>query len=473
MEGIFSIALILLAFLFYFSNRGSLINRWCAFYLATASIGVIKEAFLYQAIPWVQSVWGDVIREDIYLAVYSVLTWISYSFAVPILFVAGLYFYGLNNTNPKALSVIKAAIFIPAAVLSFVYAPIHFRTYQLGDPMFWTVYSAYNLGLGIAVIGLILKGIRIEKSAEMKRQKVLFSVIVLPASIYALISIFVVHSLGLERWFKAWQWNVVIVCINLVIFVVMAFKNGFLGLKLSAQIYDWDSNMDLIGKGADYTNHMLKNQTSKMELCIEQLKQQFAAGDDQELPEEIAILSRSISALKYYIDRMKRHSQTIRLLEEPCSLAEMLEEAMPASLAGNNRITVLDRVGKHVFWVCDRIHMTEVFTNILTNAAEAIRGSGSVAISGTFEKSHYLLRITDTGAGMNDDELRNMFAPYFTTKSTEKNFGLGLSYCKNVLAKHGGGLSAESKPGEGTAVTVAFPAKRVAISGDKGGDTDV
>ena len=159
--------------------------------------------------------------------------------------------------------------------------------------------------------------------------------------------------------------------------------------------------------GAGAAADTLKNHTSKMELCIEQLKIQLASGGDQELPEEIAILSRSISSLKHYVDRMKRHSQTIRLLEESCNLADMLGEAMPASLTGNSSIDVRVSIDGNVFWVCDKAHMIEVFSNILTNAAEAIRGSGSIEISGAFDKSdrHYLFDITDTGVGMDEDEL--------------------------------------------------------------------
>jgi signal transduction histidine kinase len=393
---------------------------------------------------------GDVIREEIYIGIYSVMTWVSYSFALPAALVMGFYFYGLNNTNPKLLTKIKTVVWIPAVILSFFFHPINFDTYQQSSQLFWNVYSIYNVGIGVIVLTLIWKGVRIEKSAEVKRQKILLGAVVMPATIYVLVTVFIFHTLGLTELFKAWQWNIVIIIVSFIAAMVMAFRNGFLGLKLSVRTYDWHTDMSLIGKGADYTNHMLKNQTAKMEMCIEQLKLQHDGG---ELPEELEILSRSISALKNYIDRMKRHSQAIHLIQEPCGVAGLLTEAASMSLID---------VGENVFLVCDKSHMTEVFSNIFINAAEAISENGTIDISGEYSKSSYCLRIKDDGAGMDDDTLKEMFSPYFTTKNTERNFGLGLSYCKNVIEKHGGSISGKRNSGNGTTVTISLPSKRVA-----------
>jgi signal transduction histidine kinase len=410
------------------------------------------------------------IREDVYIGIYSVLTWASYSFAAPAAIIMGFYFYGLNHSRPKILTVIKSTIYVPALVLSFFYPPLFFRAYQLESDSFWIVYSAYNLSLGVLMLMLIFEGIRREKSETVKRHKLVLATVIMPATLYALITIFVVHPLGLTQWFKAWQWNVVILALSIVAIFIMAFKNGFLGWKLSAQNFDWDSEMDLFGKGADYTSHMIKNQTTKLEMCIEQLHSQY---NSEESPEELAIMSRSISNLKNYIGRMKRHSQNISVYEEPCDLNELLADAMPKSLMSQSGITVHSDIGGNVFWICDKTHMTEVFSNIIANAHEAMHGGGTIDIIGFYDKSHYILQISDTGTGMNDVDLHHIFIPYFTTKNTEKNFGLGLTYCKNVIIKHGGSITAKSEPGKGTTITIAFPIRRVAASGnERSGDNE-
>ena len=460
LESIFSIVILLLALLFYLAKRSSPINRWCSIYLIIASIGVVKEAFLYQIIPLVLYVWGDVISEEIYLGIYSVLTWIAYSFALPAAFIMALYFYGLNNTNPKLLSIIKKTAWIPAVILSFFYLPINFNEYQLEDRTFWTVYSIYNLSLGIAVIVFVLGGVFAEKVKKIRRDKTILCACILPPTIYVLVTIYVFHWLELERFFKAWQGNVAIIFICLVLYIVLAFKNGFVGLKLSIQVYEWDTDMNIAGKGADYTSHMLKNQTSKMELCIEQLKLQHSSSEQ---PEELAILSRSINTLKNYVERMKRHSQTIYLIQESCRVVDLLSEALSDSIIEKPGITIINDVNDNIFFKCDKNHMTEVFINIFTNAVEAMSESGIIEITGEYDKAAYSLRIKDNGPGVDNDVLSNVLKPYFTTKNTERNFGLGLSYCKNVIEKHGGSISVKSNRGKGTAVIIKLPSKLVVI----------
>jgi signal transduction histidine kinase len=209
---------------------------------------------------------------------------------------------------------------------------------------------------------------------------------------------------------------------------------------------------------------MLKNQTSKMEMCVENLQKQYGDGES---PEELAILSRSISNLNNYVARMARHSQSIVLLKEPCRIAELVADAMLGSPAGKLGVTAAADVPMDMLWECDKIHMTEVLSNIITNAVEAIRGSGAIAISAVRSGSDCVLRIADTGVGMAAEVLQRVFNPYFTTKNTERNFGLGLSYCRNVVKKHGGSISVESEPGKGTIFTVVLPSPRT-VAGNGG-----
>jgi len=469
-ESIFSVIIILYALLFYLINRRSIINRWCAIYVGIAAIGVIKEAFYYQIVPLLQTatpgitngITNGTTNSEIYDGIYSIMTWIAYSFPVPAAFIMGLYFYGLNKTAPKLMNILKTTIWIFPIILSILYPPINFTEYQTGNQTFWQIYSIYNISFAVIIIALILKGISIEKQETVKRQKIILSAGTLPPMIYVIITIYVVHLFDLENWFKAWQWNVVIVAVCLIFYIIMAFRNGFIGLKLSAQVYNWDSEMNVVGKGADYTSHMLKNQTSKMELCIQQLKTQYST---EKPPEEIAILSRSVSALKDYVDRMKRHSQAIQLIQEPCRISDLLTEAISLSQLENPEITIHTDVHDNVFLVCDKGHMMEVLSNLLTNSAEAMSENGNIELSGTLEKSAYILKITDNGTGMDEEEIRNIFTPYFTTKNTERNFGLGLAYCKNVIEKHGGSISAKNNREKGMTVTIKLPRKCVAISG--------
>jgi signal transduction histidine kinase len=62
---------------------------------------------------------------------------------------------------------------------------------------------------------------------------------------------------------------------------------------------------------------------------------------------------------------------------------------------------------------------------------------------------------------MSKDVVRKAFDPYFTTKATGRNFGLGLSYCKSVIEKHDGRIRINSEPGIGSTVVIELPVNRI------------
>ena len=371
---------------------------------------------------------------------------------------------------------LKFAAYTPGLILSFFFSPLLFGEYQLNSSSFWLTYAAYNFSFGIAFAFIAIRGIRTEKSTMLKKQKQRVMLVFLPLLCYWLISVFVPRLIDVfypsdlqSNIFELWQANIFLTLICIFIFIVIAFKDGFMGLRLVSQRYDWNANMDLINISAEYTNHMFKQQAATMELCINQLKEHYISSDSgQEVLERLDILSRSISTLKSFADRIKRHSQIIQLAEEPCKITGLLANATPP--AKDSGISIHIEIPENLFLICDRVHMTEVFANIITNAIEAIPKNGIIEISGVYEKSKYRLMFTDNGEGIDSDKLNEIFKPHFNTKkSTEKNFGLGLYYCKNVITEHGGSIFVESIRGKGTTVIITFSSKRVSMSSESGG----
>jgi signal transduction histidine kinase len=76
-------------------------------------------------------------------------------------------------------------------------------------------------------------------------------------------------------------------------------------------------------------------------------------------------------------------------------------------------------------------------------------------------KKHLAIAVSDTGVGIAKENLPHVLDPFFSTKKTGQNFGLGLSYCYNAMQKHQGSLEIYSVPGEGTTIYLYFPRKRV------------
>ncbi len=113
----------------------------------------------------------------------------------------------------------------------------------------------------------------------------------------------------------------------------------------------------------------------------------------------------------------------------------------------------------------DASQLQQVFLNMITNAADAMEGKGSLTVSsrmvaegGTdFVEAEF----RDTGPGMDDETLEKIFEPFFTTKPVGKGTGLGLAVTHGIIQEHGGKIIVHSKIGEGTSFRIRLPATEV------------
>ena len=84
-----------------------------------------------------------------------------------------------------------------------------------------------------------------------------------------------------------------------------------------------------------------------------------------------------------------------------------------------------------------------------------------VSIFARPENEHWRIEIKDNGIGMTDEQLDQLFIPFFTTKATsEKGTGLGLSIIKKIIDAHKGTIKATSKYGEGATFMITLPIAR-------------
>jgi PAS domain S-box-containing protein len=110
---------------------------------------------------------------------------------------------------------------------------------------------------------------------------------------------------------------------------------------------------------------------------------------------------------------------------------------------------------------CNPSQIQQAFTNLLTNAAEAIIGRGKIAIGSWSDASRHMAAVSfaDTGCGMSLQGLEHIFEPFFTTKQEGHGTGLGLTIVYGIIERHGGTIKVDSRLGEGTTFTVWLPEK--------------
>lgn len=106
---------------------------------------------------------------------------------------------------------------------------------------------------------------------------------------------------------------------------------------------------------------------------------------------------------------------------------------------------------------CYPQQLSQVFINLLLNAAQAISEKGEIKITTREINKEIWISITDTGTGISYDNKRKIFEPFFTTKEVGKGTGLGLSISYEIIQRHKGDISFESRQGHGTTFTVRLP----------------
>ncbi len=105
----------------------------------------------------------------------------------------------------------------------------------------------------------------------------------------------------------------------------------------------------------------------------------------------------------------------------------------------------------------DSSQCEQVVTNILNNAADAIGQDGNISIAlKPGGKNRCLLEIHDDGPGMDEHTRKQIFSPFFTTKSVDKGTGLGLYIVKNICHNHDAEISCQSEINSGTTFSILF-----------------
>ena len=119
--------------------------------------------------------------------------------------------------------------------------------------------------------------------------------------------------------------------------------------------------------------------------------------------------------------------------------------------------------GPELLMRADSGHLKQVLVNLISNAADAIDGAGTVILRARAglasldgqETDAVLLEVSDTGKGIPPHIQERMFDPFFSTKET--GTGLGLSIAARIIQKHGGALQYQTRPGHGTTFEIVLP----------------
>ena len=177
---------------------------------------------------------------------------------------------------------------------------------------------------------------------------------------------------------------------------------------------------------------------------------------------QVRVMARLIDDL---MDVSRINQGRIELRREPVELSKVLEWALEASKPQIDEFghrLVLDLPPKPVMLDADLTRLSQVFMNLLTNAAKYTDGGGLIEMRAQLTGCEVEVRVKDNGIGMPADALNNVFVMFAQTEDavarSRGGLGIGLSLAKRLIEMHGGRIEARSSgPGRGSEFVVCLP----------------
>jgi len=182
--------------------------------------------------------------------------------------------------------------------------------------------------------------------------------------------------------------------------------------------------------------HTLKNLHSIVEDCRE------GAIRIRDVVQNLRLFSRLDEAEIKKVDLHEGIESTIRLL---------------AKYYGTGQIRIVRDYGQLPPVDCYAGQLNQVWSNLLINAAQAMKNGGEVHISTKRETRSVIVTIADNGCGIASEDIQKIFDPFFTTKPVGEGTGLGLSVTYSIIEQHGGTIAVASQIGKGTTFKVTLP----------------
>ena len=219
----------------------------------------------------------------------------------------------------------------------------------------------------------------------------------------------------------------------------------------------FNEQLAAVGELAAGIAHEIRNPLASISGSVQVLSNELSVGSaERRLMEIIVSESNRLSKiLADFLRFVRPQERRIAEFDVARTVAEVMEIfRLSDEVSDAHRIEV-DVVPASSLVSGDRDQVRQIVYNVAKNAVRAMAAGGTLTVSGREEDGWYSIRFTDTGRGMSEEELSRLFTPFST--AFDGGTGLGMAIVRRIVEEHGGAIDAESRPGEGTTVTVLLP----------------
>ncbi|MED1782303.1 EAL domain-containing protein [Brevibacillus fortis] len=213
--------------------------------------------------------------------------------------------------------------------------------------------------------------------------------------------------------------------------------------------------LSVIGQMAAGVAHEIRNPVTSIKGFVQLLRR------DQWKREYFDIMLAEFHQLESVLREYVFLSRDCTEPYEPRKIADLLRQVtriVQAQLELHDLVLDVKEVEGATIW-CDQNQIQQLFMNLLSNSVESMQEGGTIHILARMKESEQvMITIIDQGCGMEEERLKRLGEPFYSTK--EKGTGLGLMICYKIIQAHGGYIHFSSAPNKGTTVEVSFPLRK-------------
>lgn len=213
-----------------------------------------------------------------------------------------------------------------------------------------------------------------------------------------------------------------------------------------------------MGRLTSQIAHELNNPLYGIMNTLELMKTEISPGNNRRKILEMA-LSETVR-LTELLHKMLTFSKPDQKEKQPVDINTILDEILllhEKQFSENNIIIEIDLADGMPSVLASKNQLRQVFLNMFHNAGDAMPDGGTLTVKTAVEDGEIAIEISDNGIGINEKDIKNIFDAFFTTKSSVKGVGLGLSVCYGFIAEHGGDIQVTSEQGVGTCFKITLP----------------
>ena len=203
--------------------------------------------------------------------------------------------------------------------------------------------------------------------------------------------------------------------------------------------------------------HEVRNPLTNIDLSIQQLKEELKTDAAAASP-FLDIINRNSTRINQLITELLNSSKPTQIEVKACNVNEVLDDTLQLAIDRIHlkKIKLVKEYGSNIPTVMlDAEKIQTALLNLIINAVEAMEEEkGVLTIRTRNAANRCVIEVEDNGTGISNENLENLFVPFFSKKS--KGMGLGLTATQNIIISHKGTIDVESTVGKGTKFTVTF-----------------